>query len=685
LNIFSFFGGIRGKLLLAFLPLTILSLILLGLISYFITSNLITSMSRKELDEICNGIFNTAKISYEIYQENVNHNINLVDDYLNYKVELDKRNLVEFKAINQITKQEVKIEIPVMKLNGKPITKDTYLVDKITSMLGGTVTIFQLIPQGMLRISTSVKTLDGKRAIGTFIPKDSPVYKAIESRKSYSGRAFVVDNWYITTYKPLYDKNKELVGAIYVGINQANLDLLRNKVNSIKIGKTGYPYILDSKGNIIIHPSLENTNLYDAKDSKGKYFVREICEKKDGEIIYDWKNVGDVFPRKKIARFKYISEMDWIVVAGSYLEEFYKPLNMLRNLVFVIVLTITSISIFILTFVSVTISKPIIKVSENLFVSSNQLESAATQVSSSSQELSSGASELASSVEEITSSMEELQSIIESNTKTVNEAEILMKETSENTVNSAKQIEELQKAMNLINENAKKIVKINKVIDDIAFQTSILALNAAVEAARAGEAGRGFSVVADQVKSLAQKSAEAAKETTDLIDSVVESINAGQERLNFVKESAVKVSELANKVNILLDEITTAFKEQSKGASQVTKAISQVNTVVQGTAASSEETASAGEELLTQVEQLRDGIFVLNSIVYGLKNAEKQKKEADKKIVKMDVKKEGFAKKAHEVRMEVEAIRKTNERKEEGEVEIVKPEEKIPLDDFKEF
>jgi len=466
----------------------------------------------------------------------------------------------------------------------------------------------------------------------------------------------------------------------------------KSQIKMLRYEKEEYFWINDTRPYMIMHPyksELDGTDLSDYKDPNGKkLFVEfvEVCKKNgEGFVNYMWPKPGFAKPVPKISYVKLYKPWGWIIGSGIYLDDVRKETTILFQIIFFSMTIMIIFSIILSYFVVKTISNPIIKVSKDIFASSNQLESAATQVSSSSQELSSGASELASSVEEITSSMEELQSIIESNTKTVNEAEILMKETSENTVNSAKQIEELQKAMNLINENAKKIVKINKVIDDIAFQTSILALNAAVEAARAGEAGRGFSVVADQVKSLAQKSAEAAKETTDLIDSVVESINAGQERLNFVKESAVKVSELANKVNILLDEITTAFKEQSKGASQVTKAISQVNTVVQGTAASSEETASAGEELLTQVEQLRDGIFVLNSIVYGLKNAEKQKKEADKKIIKMDVKKEGFAKKAHEVRMEVEAIRKTNERKEEGEVEIIKPEEKIPLDDFKEF
>ncbi|HBD95184.1 MAG TPA: hypothetical protein DDY71_07870 [Spirochaetia bacterium] len=288
----------------------------------------------------------------------------------------------------------------------------------------------------------------------------------------------------------------------------------------------------------------------------------------------------------------------------------------------VTIITIASIVGFMLALIlgiiiAISISKPINTITQELTSSSSSLESAAGQVSASSQELSSGASELASSVEEMTSSIEELQSIIESNSKNINEGEMMMNETMIGSKKAVDQMDLLKVSHEEIRSNSKKIEKIIKVIDDIAFQTNILALNAAVEAARAGEAGRGFAVVADQVKNLAQKSADAAKETSALIETSITGVDKGYMLGENVSESLSKAVELASKVSVLMDEVNKASKEQLKGANQVTQGITQINTVVQQTASSSEETAAAGEELLSQADVTKTIVSRLKSIVSG--------------------------------------------------------------------
>jgi methyl-accepting chemotaxis protein len=304
-------------------------------------------------------------------------------------------------------------------------------------------------------------------------------------------------------------------------------------------------------------------------------------------------------------------------------EEVNNAINLGNRMNFIIV--ITSLAGFIIAlltglFLSKGISDPLTSITEKIDSSSGQLSSAASQVSSSSEELSSGASELASSVEEITSSMEELQATIENNTKNTREAEGLMDETKKGTEKVSRRMKSMQKSMEEISESSEEIGKIIKVIDDIAFQTNILALNAAVEAARAGDAGKGFVVVADQVKDLAGKSATAAKQTASLIEKAINNVADGRESVDEVIDSQKIAAELAERVNILLTEVSESSKEQLKGANQVTQGITQINSVVQQAASSSEELAASGEELVSQGESMQEIVETLTKLVQGAGN-----------------------------------------------------------------
>ena len=326
-------------------------------------------------------------------------------------------------------------------------------------------------------------------------------------------------------------------------------------------------------------------------------------------------------------------------------------------------------------FLARSISKPIVRVTGELREASKALESASLQVSSSSQELSSGSSELASSIEEMTSSLEELQSIIESNTKNVNQSEHLMKETSSESLKVTDRMAELKVQLADIAGNSKKISKIIKVIDDIAFQTNILALNAAVEAARAGDAGKGFAVVADQVKSLAQKSAEAAKETSELIEIAMDSVAKGESLGQVVVDAQVVAVDKAGKVAVLLDEVNRASKDQLKGANQINQAVSQINSIVQTTAASSEENAAAGEELLTQAESLAGNVSSLNVIITGKADA----------VAAVHVAQPTRPRAASQTSSKLPQLgHPTGGAKKSG-TEVTKPEDVIPLQDFKDY
>ena len=172
-------------------------------------------------------------------------------------------------------------------------------------------------------------------------------------------------------------------------------------------------------------------------------------------------------------------------------------------------------------------------------------------------------------------------------------------------------------AMQELNTSSEKISKIIKVIDEIAFQTNILALNAAVEAARAGEAGMGFAVVADEVRNLAQRSAQAAKDTASLIEDSIARSRDGKDKVDHVAAAIRAIAQDSTKIQVLVDEVNMASQEQSRGIEHVAKAVMQMENVTQRTAASAEESASASTELTAQASTLKDVVDRLNEMVGG--------------------------------------------------------------------
>ncbi|OPY85714.1 MAG: Methyl-accepting chemotaxis protein II [Syntrophus sp. PtaU1.Bin208] len=268
-------------------------------------------------------------------------------------------------------------------------------------------------------------------------------------------------------------------------------------------------------------------------------------------------------------------------------------------------------------FLAVTITRPINQVVSGLSDGAEQVSAAASQVAASSQHLAEGSSEQAASLEETSSSLEEMSSMTKQNADNANQTTALMDEMGKYQAHTNEELDHLVEAISEVVKSSEETNKIIKTIDEIAFQTNLLALNAAVEAARAGEAGAGFAVVAEEVRNLAMRSADAAKNTSSLIENTIKAIRKGDESTQQTQNAFQEQMGAARKVMELVREIAAASSEQAHGISQINIAIAEMDKVTQQAAANAEESASASEELNAQAEQMKGYVADLVQIVGG--------------------------------------------------------------------
>ncbi|QDL55094.1 methyl-accepting chemotaxis protein [Rhodoferax aquaticus] len=558
----------------------------------------------------------------------------------------------EFAVTLTLNEAQTELKSAGVTLNG-----DFTAVDNLFKTTGSVGTVFAKKGDDFLRITTSLKKENGERAMGTVLDKSGAAYAALSAGQPFVGRALLFGKYYLTRYEPVKDEAGHIVGALFIGYDlTAFQGALEKMVNEVHLYGSGGLYVIDPKkgwgdAQFVFHPRQQGKKVLEAypglaqqletmgnaSESTATPSANVFATKGDDHwavvrksTATGWWVVAEVSDREAMAAHWAAIVPVWLMLGGAALSLGLGLFLMTRHLVSrplqELSTVINRVSEGDLSQSAYSDRKDEIGALmgcvermrmdlNSLFAyvreSSDNIYIASSEVAVGSADLSGRTERTASNLQQTAASVEQLTGTLQQTAESTRQANALAHSAQSEAVHGGALVNGVIAAMTDINQSSQQISEIIAVIDNIAFQTNILALNAAVEAARAGDHGRGFSVVATEVRNLASQSASAAKDIKTLINSSVERVQQGFTIANESGDAMQNLMQSIKRVNSLIQGISTATVEQTLAVQQVNQAVGHIDQATQENAALVEESAAAAESLKQQAERVTSLINTL--------------------------------------------------------------------------